>query len=311
MPIDCRGHVCVAIDLENDVYMDAVVSGCLGGGRMLEWPSTCISKELPRGVGEWTRAQITERNKSLCALRCCVLSAPIFCHLCIVQELHHLAEADSTIHDAEKAGDEGIDATSPHEVAMEAVLESEEAATLLVAGIGEASSEVPPLPEDMIPFPLVSVGGASGSSDAVPPPPPPFPLDEVDDGPATITYIVPGSGGQMLVWNKKKRDLIATCKVPGHGPGQCRLTRSTRPPGAKVITAPSHGRPAGFMLAWLLQGHQCKNKKEHYDLVPSHPMRIAARLLLKSSDVGKILLSKEVRKGNPGDESEHEVPPTK
>ena len=66
------------------------------------------------------------------------------------------------------------------------------------------------------------------------------------------------------------------------------------------------GRSAGWCFAWLKAGSSptCDSKVNHFAIVPSKADRRAGRDIMKESPICRQILSKELPKRNPEDDSE-------
>ena len=162
--------------------------------------------------------------------------------------------------------------------------------------------------------PQPSSGGAASSweAPAAPLEPPPAGsslVEELSDD-RVITWKVPHGHGGSITWYKSKFSFVAQCCNDGHS-SRCRATRSSRDSAQRGLKLPpSHGRPLGTLVAWIMFGHQELDQAKHLEFIPSRAQRSAGRALLKECALGRRLLSKE-RKKDDGEDSEHELPCTK
>ena len=139
----------------------------------------------------------------------------------------------------------------------------------------------------------------------------PIPRVSLDDMPGNITYEISGHRGCRIVWNKKNRVFEARCGTNCSNsddlPTNCRITRKTTK-RSNMFQPPGHGRPLGFMMAWIIYG--CEANKGmgpacHGSWKPSWRQRIECRDILHQSEQGRQLLTAE-RWKDEGEVSEQE-----
>lgn len=99
-------------------------------------------------------------------------------------------------------------------------------------------------------------------------------------GAASHAYYTTTHG--KLTYYSSSKSFEAVCRFPGHG--DCRITRTGRPPkGIRIATHRHQGRVAPLLLAWLeLASHDQTTSVEHKLEMPSFASRRAARDRLKA-----------------------------
>ena len=141
---------------------------------------------------------------------------------------------------------------------------------------------------------------------------PPTPMSQISDAAVhgvspegIITYFLPMLPGAKLSFYPKKGIFEATCcNELQHK--RCRKTYPNYFPKSIIdqIARPQSGRPCAYLMAWLVDGNDQPIQSQHLSFRPAAARRRHFRLLLKGSDVGKLLLSKE-RPKEPDEASEH------
>ena len=162
-------------------------------------------------------------------------------------------------------------------------------------------------------------GGVFGDVAVPPPPPDPFvpaPAGHAPPGPAAEgrekaeVAFAPPCGGRIAFYRRGNTEtFVADCPVHAN----CKLKRTAHPPAAKLASMrKGQGRPCGLMMAWLAAADTIDrygHTNPFFVAGISRARRLAGREVLKTSEPGRDLLSREAPRGDPGDESEPEAVP--
>ena len=127
-------------------------------------------------------------------------------------------------------------------------------------------------------------------ADFVPPPSCDVPVFE---RPTTNLYLVFPGGGE-ITWYCESGEWEFQCpNVASHG--RCRITRSSHPPGPRVVvTNPGQGRALGLAVAWIFHNKQPYRVLHKNDVPPLHLRSKARQWLLRQpidSDAYRMLAS--------------------